>query len=57
MIRGSNHSINVNVFLLDYFHVPDHHLWQAIPTTGCAAEADIYVLWLRRKESSSHKRE
>lgn len=57
MIQGSNHSINVNVFLLDYFHDPDHHRWQAIPTTGCAAEADIYVLWLRRKESSSHKRE
>lgn len=41
----SNHSINVKVLLLvDYFHVPDHHLWQVIPTTKYAAEADIDVL-------------
>lgn len=36
-----NHSINLNIFLLvNYFHVPDDHLWQAIPTRRCTAETD-----------------
>lgn len=31
------------ILLVNYFHVPDHHLWQAIPTRRCTAEADTYI--------------
>lgn len=55
----SNHSVNLNIFLLvNYFHGPDD-LWQAIPMKRCAAEADIYIPYDstgNRTERSSHKR-
>lgn len=31
---------NLNIFsLANYFHIPDHQLWQAIPSESCTLEA------------------
>lgn len=45
MMQVLNQSINLNTYILlvNYFYVPDHHLWQAIPTRRCTAEADTYI--------------
>lgn len=31
------------ILLVNYFLVPDHHLWQATPIR-CTVESDIYIL-------------
>lgn len=59
MMRVSNHSINLKVFLLvDYFHVPDPHLRQATsPATWCTPASTPAGSTVNRTDSSRHKRE
>lgn len=52
MIQVLSHSTSLNMFLLvTSFHVPDHHLWQAIPLRRWAAEAGTYTPGLGRQQN------